>query len=326
MRIRFFEIFLVSLFCLQLSGYAGADTVYTNDGKELKGIIVEDFNDRIILSTADGEKTLMKTDIQKLYFDDEEDNLLKLAEQAQARRDYAKAYDYYEKAAAVNPASKAAKDGIVFLEGYIFRQEEARKEDDIKRREEFEARGGPETGRMREKTMEGLKEELKQKTGIVLDQTPQKLPRVHSVRERAPAFAAGLRKGDTIVSIWGRLTRYMPPEKVMSALLDKPSVEIKCAFERTVQLNVNRKGLLANAADLAGASFGMEFDGLTVSGVIDDGPSFEAGIEKGDLITAVNGKSTRYMPLKEFLELIKNSKDQTVGLTFRRRIIIWRES
>ncbi|MDP3804542.1 MAG: hypothetical protein Q8Q87_03200, partial [Candidatus Omnitrophota bacterium] len=35
-----------------------ADAVYTEEGKELKGIVVEDYRDRVVLSTADGEITI----------------------------------------------------------------------------------------------------------------------------------------------------------------------------------------------------------------------------------------------------------------------------
>jgi 23S rRNA G2069 N7-methylase RlmK/C1962 C5-methylase RlmI len=46
-----------------------SDTIYTKDGKELKGIIVEDYKDRIVFSTVDGQLTLMKSDVKELYFD-----------------------------------------------------------------------------------------------------------------------------------------------------------------------------------------------------------------------------------------------------------------
>jgi C-terminal processing protease CtpA/Prc len=66
----------------------------------------------------------------------------------------------------------------------------------------------------------------------------------------------------------------------------------------------------------------MEIDGLTVSAVQDGA----AGLEKGDLIVAIDGKSTRYMPLKSAVNLIKSVKADAVKLTLRRNLIIWRRS
>ena len=102
-----------------------SDTIYTKDGKELKGIIIEDYKDRVVFSTIDGQVTIMKSDVKELYFDTEEQNLIKLAEQARDKGDYIKAFIYYDKAFKLDPGSRAAKDGIVFLQGYLFKKDMA---------------------------------------------------------------------------------------------------------------------------------------------------------------------------------------------------------
>src|SRR3989344_4991561 len=133
--------FLVAGFWLLVANAVFADTIRKKDGAELKGIVVEDYKDRIVFSTADGEVTIMKSDIGELIFDTEEDNLMKLAEQAQDRKDYLTAYGYYDMAAKINPESKRAKDGIVFLQGYLFRKAEADKADAVKRQGELDRAG-----------------------------------------------------------------------------------------------------------------------------------------------------------------------------------------
>src|SRR3989338_4438616 len=129
---------LVTGYRLLVTNCIFADTIYTNDGKELKGIIVEDYKDRVIFSTSEGEIVVMKEDVRELYYDNEEENLIKLAEQAKERSDYIRAFAYYDRAYKLNPKSKAAKDGLVFLQGYLFRQEQAKKEGEINRRSEME--------------------------------------------------------------------------------------------------------------------------------------------------------------------------------------------
>jgi len=52
-----------SLFLLAAGQYAAGDLVYTKDGKELRGIVIEDYKDRILFSTVDGETTIMKDNI-----------------------------------------------------------------------------------------------------------------------------------------------------------------------------------------------------------------------------------------------------------------------
>ena len=136
MRIIMLVIFLIT-YSLQLTTYSNADTIYTKDDKEIKGIVIEEYKDRVLISTVDGEETIKKPDIKELYFDTEEQNLIKLAEQARDRGDFIKSFVYYDKAFKVNPDSRAAKDGIVFLQGYLFKKDMAKKEEEINRRNEF---------------------------------------------------------------------------------------------------------------------------------------------------------------------------------------------
>lgn len=317
-------IFLVLGFFFVFAKIGAADTIYTNEGQEIKGIVVEDYKDRIVLSTINGEVTIMKSDIKELYFDEEVDNLIKLAEQAKEKRDYIRALTYYDLAFRKNPNSKAAKDGLVFLEGYLFRKEQAQKEADVRRREELESRGAvvpsvkPEAEEISEKAGR-----LKKALGIKIDMKDG-LPQIMSVQRGSPADEAGIIKGDKIAAIWGRLTGYMGLREVMDAFLDKPSLELKCTLERTVDLKVSRFSLVVPPSHLVGASFAMELQGLTIASVKEDGSAANAGLKKGYLVTAINGKATRYMPLKKAMSMIRHSKDGTARLTIRRDTLMWR--
>ena len=294
-----------------------ADTIRTTDNRELKGIVVEDYKDRVVLSTVEGEVTILKSKINELAFDSEEDNLIKLAERSRDRGDYERSYAYYAMAEKINPRSKAAKDGMIFLQGYLFRKEEARKEEDVKRRGAIEEYGTLAQTKVSEE--DELKEGatgLKERLGITLD-IKDGFPEIESVVGDSAAYEAGLRKGDLLISVWGKLTGYMSLKEVTAILLEKAALELKCVIERNISVNMNGAGGI-------GASFAMELDGLTVSNVKEPGPSFAAGLEKGDLITAIDGRPTRYMPLKEALELINNSKKDVIKLTLRRELMLWR--
>ena len=304
---------------------AYADVVVTNGGEELKGIVVEDYNDRIVISTISGEKTIMKSDIKELYYDEEEENLIKLADQAKEKRDYIRALTYYDMAFRKNPNSKAAKDGLVFLEGYLFRKEQAQKEDDIRKRDELENRN------VTIPTQPTGEEEISEKTaalrkvlGITLD-IVNGFPQVVTIQSHSPASEAGVLKGDKIAAIWARLTGYMELREVLNALLDKPSLELKCTIERTIEVPLKHYILIApGTKELIGIVLSMEFNGLTVASVVEGSPAYDAGLKKGDLVTAINGKSTRYTPLKKAIDAIRSVKEDTVTLTVRRETLIWR--
>lgn len=289
------------------------DTIYTKDNMEIKGIVIEEYKDRVLVSTVDGERSIMKLDIRELYFDTEEQNLIKLAEQARDKGDFMKAFVYYDKAFKINPGSKVAKDGIVFLQGYIFKKDTAKKEEDVNRRNEFEKRGaGPVTIKTDEEIFKEKLEKLRKTAGITLE-TSGGITEVDSVAISSPAYEAGIKKGDVLIAIWGRLVGYLSLQEVVETMLEKTSLETKCTIERRVDLITNNIGL-----DLK-----MQFDGLTVTDVKYGSSAQSAGLSSGDLIMSINGQSTRYMPLKKALELINRSKSGMIKLTFRREIIMW---
>jgi hypothetical protein len=316
-RYKMKRIFLLSVlfiaYGLKLTAISAADTIYMKDNKEIKGIVLEDYKDRVLLSTVDGERTLMKSDIRELYFDTEEQNLIKLGEQAREKGDFIKAFVYYDKAFKINPNSKAAKEGIVFLQGYLFKKDIAKKEEDVNRRNEFEALGsGPVTIRTDE---ERLKEEigkLRKTTGITLKSTNGVMV-IDSVDLSSPAYDTGIRKGDLLIGIWGRLVGYLSLQEVIQRLLEKTSLETKCTIDRDVFLYAN---------DI-GADFKMQFDGLTVEDVKGGSAAEGAGLKQDDIITSISGQSTRYMPIKKAVKLIRRAKYGTINLTIRREIVMW---
>jgi len=152
------------------------------------------------------------------------------------------------------------------------------------------------------------------------------IPRVTSVNINSPAYEAGVRKGDSIVAIWSRLTGYMSLKEVIHTLIRKASLETRCTIERVALVTINpRKTIVSGLEDLVGASFKLAPEGLTVAKINEGGFSDEAGLKEDDIITDIDGKPTRYMSLKKVVAMIKDSQEESVKLTFRRNAIIWRK-
>jgi len=111
----------------------------------------------------------------------------------------------------------------------------------------------------------------------------------------------------------------------MKILSEKPSLEIKCTVEREITvLPVPGRAIMPSLKDRIGATFGMQFDGLTVIDVVENAPAFMSGMEKNDLVVDIDGKSTRYMPLKKAVSLLRDTKNDSIILKIRRELSIWR--
>ena len=67
-----------------------------------------------------------------------------------------------------------------------------------------------------------------------------------------------------------------------------------------------------------GVYIGSSEEGTIVAGVMDDSPAAEAGVQRGDLIQAINGTSTKGMRLVGISKTIRGPVDTTVTLTLGR--------
>lgn len=301
-----------------------ADTVIRKDGSELKGVLVEEHKDRFIISTADGEVPVMKADVRDLAIDGEEANLLYLAGKAVEAGDYAKATEYYESVLKIDPASEAAKKGMVRLRETSFQRAEAVKGKTI--RPDYVDRYGsvPIVGK-RGDEVEALTQRLFRALGLKLESATG-CHRVSAVNRDSPAFGAGIRKGDCLVAVHGRLIRYMPLPEVMRLLLQEGNASVRCTIERTVNVGTAHRPLSFNAAAIIGATLYLGSDGMAVKDVREGAAAKEAGMANGDIVTAIGGAQTRYMPLAKADEVLRSSKGGPVELTIRRETVIWREA
>lgn len=293
---------------------AGADTIHAKKGREIRGVIVEDFKDRFILSTEDGEIMMLKKFVKDVTFDTNEDNLMMLAELARSKGDNEAAYSYYESALKINPGSKKITDAMTSVRGNMLAGRSAGKLGNISMMEAAD-RGLSQQAAQQESNVAALNAKLKDMLGMSLERKSSN----SIVTEVVPASQtaeAGIIKGDILVAVWGRLTGYVPLRVVIKDILDSPSADIKGTFERKITIKKSK--------DVIGAMFSMPVDGLTVSRVIKDGSAEAAGLKEGDLVVAINGESTRYMPLNKAMELVKRSQGDVI-LTIRRDLTIWKQ-
>ena len=81
---------------------AFADTVYLENGEKMKGVIVEEYHDRVVISTYEGEKSILKKDVHTISYDLVEQNLVVLGDSYADRNKHGEAYFYYKKAVKIS--------------------------------------------------------------------------------------------------------------------------------------------------------------------------------------------------------------------------------
>jgi len=280
-----------------------ADVIYFKSGETLKGLVVEEHQDRIIVNTEAGEQPVRRQEIEEIFYDDPERNYLYLGIQALEGENLALARGFFQKALQIHPRFQEAQDAISRLE-------------DQEKKRQFSPAADPPTV-------------LKEHWGMTLKGT-ENGPVVQSVREGSPAARSGIAPEDRLISAWGDSLSYRTPEDVAKVLLGPPGSRVKLTLQREIRLPRDEaSGFFifhwGREKNWPGVRLEMERLGLTAMEVFPETAAASAGLENGDRVVAIDGRSTRYLPLEGAAGVIQQARKQGVTLTVRRDLIIQRE-
>jgi C-terminal processing protease CtpA/Prc len=317
--------FVIYCFSLILASHAAAyaDTVYLNDDTEIKGIVVENYHNRIVLSTYEGEKKINKSDIRDIHYDRLEQNLVKLGDYHQDKGNASTAYSYYKKAYEANPEYKEARDKFLYMRSLLLRNPERQFRSDMARKQTLFKESGKIYDPVIKKNKSTKEDRLKQSTGLVIFLDTD-VPRISTVLPFSPAAKSGLKEGDIIFSLWGRLTGYLDLDTVIGMMIYSPSPEVALSIKR--KIDIVRIKNIGNDLNRIGLFVDMEENGLTVKNVINGSDAALSGLLEQDIITEINGESTRYMPLRTAVSMMEdNLASDNLQLDILRNVSLWRK-
>jgi len=299
---------IIALFLALDTCRAFCDTVNLRTGGQIKGIVIEEYMDSILISTPKGEKEIKKEIIKSIEYDLLEQNLVAMGDKDMKRGNYERAYYYYEKAKKVNPDYKDAVNGSSYLSGYLYRRQFAKKAEQVQQHQFIEDYSKGMYVEEKEDDMEKLKRlvgmDIKAKKGMYIV--------VEKIYAATPAMEAGIIKGDYIASIWGRLTKYLSPTDVAKEILKPGHMEVKMAIDRNIACE---KGVLRPE------HLSLEFEGIKLMNIKQKSRAYAAGLRDGDMLLEVDSRSVRYTPLKDVIKTL-GKKDGKILI--RREITIWR--
>lgn len=296
-----------------------ADTVILKDDRRVKGLILDEFKDRIVLSTAAGEKTIFKSDIRYAVYDDEERALLLTGRDQFKKRQYIDAYYTYEKALELNPDLEEARQKVDFLRSYVETKTRYDVLDAVRTKNELY--GGAEG----KTPVKKVREEL----GLVLG-TDGKYVFIDKVAgNMSGKDVPPYKEGDRIISVWGEMAAYMSVDEVAEMLL-RPG-EIRFVVERVMKPELSVSNtitailMFSTYRNIAGAELKLAKKGVIVDRVFPEGPFGRAGIAAKDLLYRIGGRNTRYMPLRDVIDVIMSNQGRELEVVVHRDITIWKK-
>lgn len=296
-----------------------ADTVILKDDRRIKGLILDEYKDRIVLSTASGEKTIFKSDIRYAVYDDEERALLQTGREQFKRMQYIKAYYTYEKALELNPDLEDARQKLDFLRSYVETKTRYDVLDTVRTKNELYGGAAGKT----------LVNEVREELGMVLGTDGKYVFIDEIVSNISGEDPPPYKEGDRIISVWGEMAAHMSVDEVAEMLL-RPG-EIRFVVERTALPELSAFNpitailTLSTYRNIAGADLKLAKKGVIADRVFSDGPFSRAGIRAKDLLCRIGGSNTRYMPLRDVIDVIISNRGRALEVVIHRDITVWKK-
>lgn len=142
---------------------------------------------------------------------------------------------------------------------------------------------------------------------------------VAEILKDSPADKAGLRAGDVIVAIDGKKSFAL--DGVRRALDGTPKTKVKIEIQRpghTGMQTIEIERSLPPAPGGIGVQIEVQEDRPVILRVARDSPAARGGLRTGDVIVAINGKSTGRMDIREIVTSIRGAAGSKVVLGMRR--------
>ncbi|MFH1846765.1 MAG: PDZ domain-containing protein [Candidatus Omnitrophota bacterium] len=319
MRMIFYILLIVTLIYAGFFDSSFADTIIKKDGTQVKGLILEEYTDRIVMSTIAGEKELKKSLIKSAMYDNEERALMQKASNLFREGQYVKAYYTYSNVLQLNPLSDEARERLYYLEKLLETKIKNDVKADIQKEQNFLSDGKE----------ADFVDKAKENLGIVLCSADKYVEVKEVVSARLKSGAGELVPRDRIVAVWGEMTAYQDINEVAEKLLT--SGEIRITIERDVVSVCSGEKVLfdkfmpAKYRKIIGAELILKKQGIIVKDIVEQGTFSRGGIRPGDIIVRINGLDARYLPVARMIEEIEKSEGKKISISIRRDITLWKK-
>ncbi|OGW80697.1 MAG: hypothetical protein A3C47_07060 [Omnitrophica bacterium RIFCSPHIGHO2_02_FULL_51_18] len=300
-----------------------ADTVILKNGKEIKGLVVEEHSDRIIFSTERGEIPILRKGVSNIRYDDPAQNFMRVGKAYEEDGKLGEALAFYEKAAEVNPNFEEAQKAAVGVRNRFWASSMEGPRNEMEKQQviyDSWGKGLPIEELIKKGEVEQQKI-LRTNLGVVLEKKGDWV-HLEIVELRKEAALAGLKKNDRLISIDSQSLRYLGVEAVAKHLMLPRLSHYLLEFERNCFLH--KEPAKADLKQL-GVKLRLGHEGLVIDSVKQGSAAEKAGLKENDLLVRINEETTRYTPLQKVVQLIQGSTDDRIVFTVRRAALLARK-
>ncbi len=323
MKSVYLRLFVMGAILICFSSKASSDTVKLNDGYEIKGLVVEEHHDRILLSTSEGEKIFFRKAIAKIEYDDPEYSLMGLGREMESGNRWGEALSYYEKALEINPRLKEAREAVLGIKSKVWaRAAEGPSSEIAKQQDLADARAARvDLEEIVRSSKEGDTKLLWERMGLKFTRSEEWVI-IRDVRRSIWMPHEKFKSGDALVSMDGKSLRYLDQAIVTREFLEPRYASAAVRIQRKISVQPPKQN--ANLKDY-GFVVKQKYEGLLVSKVSPEGFADKSGLQEGDVIQGIDGEKTRYLPAKEAISKIQGKREGNLELVVERLVNITRK-
>lgn len=302
---------------------AWADTIEFKTGEKLKGLVVEEHEDRVIFSTADGEIQVLRKEIAKINFDEPSYTLLSMGRELERSNKLGEALSYYEKAAQLNPELAEAKTAAIGVRGKLWAGFTEGPVSEIQKQQEIQDAWRADTT-IEEQAKRGEEEDetlLWKRMGVRLEKEGD-FVKIADLRIGGYGHQAGLRAQDMIYSVDGQSMRYLQKHVVVRDFLEPRYASMSIEVRRKILIPAK-----TGRTDLKSLGVGLrqEYSGAIIGHVKAGSGGEKFGLKTGDRLVRVGENNTRYMPLAKIRQAFKTNQGKAFSLETGRTLQMARQ-
>jgi C-terminal processing protease CtpA/Prc len=315
----FFKISVVigMLLGMAVAG-AQADEIHLKSGGRVKGLVLENYEDRLLVSTVEGEQVFLKQDIANVDYDDPAYAVLNLAREKEAAGKMPQALAYYEKAYELNENLAEAKQAALGIRSKLWANMSAKPVSSVAKQQDIEDayRANISLEEQASKNIDEEAELLGERLGVRLEKAGDWVIVGHA-RLGSSGHKYGMRAKDRLVGVDGKSLRYLSVDAVGRELLEPRNANAVLDMERDLVFNRDSKH---RKLKHFGFSVKQKYEGLTISQVKRSTPADDMKLEPGGLITRIDDEPTRYMSTRDAIRRMEKSDEPYLEITVQTRI------
>lgn len=315
------RIFLVILLTFLADQVFWGDVVKLKNGEERSGVILDRGVTGIVIATEKGNEEIDIQDVSEVVMEDENENLIFLADRADRAGETSAALNLYTKVFWNDPFNEEANKGIGGLDPEMLSDEDAKSW--VGGYERYQTSpGGDNDGEILSGDS-GSTEDLLTEFGLVIASESGRI-KVTEVVRGSRAWKGGLQINDFLIEIGQRAVLYMGKFDVVNVLLAEGEKPIFLEIEREIRQWIGERNDSVKVAAVKGTGDSpgrkdlfMIIGGKGLLGVSDKGAAY------GDIIVSIDGVAVEPgLSLEEVRRMIEKTGPNNVYMVVRRKIFI----